>query len=662
MNEKEFILKGNEYKRYIESCISKINELVKKNEPIRFFNDRLGLLYLASAKVEACQQLYLQYTQENQRYEPRNVVDFDYETSSYANRFYIAIENMLNYYFINKKVKGLSNIEPKMLIDLAKLQKSMMYIAARWYTERQMNVWDDNKPLNKRKLPPRLPLLHDVMPCFDRLLAVKMGIFFEDGFNPKRLVVCVPPSSGKTYEANVYTNLMLSHHQIRYKETGIIRMTNNAENAYNYGSQVYKMMVDENYAKIFPEFLKYRSSTGKLKAFLYESREKYLLKDCSPECSDSMFLFGEGAGINGKRALLGAVIDDLSDGQETMDNDDIHKKITDKVMSDVLDRSDDDDCPIVIMGTMYNENDVQNSFINMWDKKGLIQHPTLKNVRYTPDGKCAICLVDVEDGYGNSVAPDLYTNEKLQEKRDYFLTRGKPYVYNLIYRQKRDSREPKTFADETLQHYKWGKLPKDLEPFSLAMMDLTRKTGNDYFANPYFRYCPSDGLYYWTDVVFEQKSLGIVDDPKNEFRDKVCQKIIQNKTVECCIENNVSNTTGSLLRDNCKNMGYSKCKFRERYTSARKKGSTKTQRILNMEETIKNYIVFPDKSTIPPANPMYLAMDQLNNWNSKDNSRNNHDDIPDAMAMFAEEFIFRRSNLGQIGGVDIDKMNNYKLF
>lgn len=657
MDKQEFDTECKKCTQYIQKCINSINELVKKNQPIRFFNDRLTLLIAASKKTQDAQQLYLDYAYENPNKDLKDVIRFDYTVSYYANRLYRALDNLLEYYIQNRESKKMDFMKPTTLLDANALMQKMMYISARWYSERQMNVWDWDKPLNKKKLPPRLPLLRDVMPCFDRVLAVKMGIEFKDGFNPKRLIVCVPPSSGKTYEANIYTDQMLAHHFIRFAETGIIRMTNNAENAYNYGSQVYKMMTDDKFVKIFPELAVYRTAGGKIKLFSNESREKYLLKDCNPECTDSMFLFGRDAGINGKRSLLGAIIDDLSDGQTTMDNDDIHKKMTDKVMSDVLDRSDDDDCPIIIMGTMYNEFDVQNAFINMWERRELIQHPEYKNVRYTKDGKCAICLVDVEDEEGNSIAPDLYTNEKLQEKKEHFVSTGKPYVYNLIYRQKKDSREPKTFADETLMHYTWGELPEGLDKFSLSMIDLTRKNGNDYFANPYLRYNPDDGLYYLVDTIFEQKSLGLVNDPKNEFRDKVCRKLIFNNTVECCIENNTSNTTGTLLKERCKELGYIGCKFRERFTTKRQNATGgKVQRIMNMEETIKNYIVFPDKSTIPVGHPLFQAMEQLNNWNSKDNSRNNHDDFPDVLAMFADEFIFKRSTIAQIAGMEKSRL------
>lgn len=658
MDKRQFEQESNKSIEYIDKCISAINELVKKNDPIRFFNDRLKLLIAACKKTMDAQAVYLEYSKQKSQIEISDIIAFDYKVSSYANRLYIATQNILEYYFQNREVAKLDFIQPSVLMDIVNMSEQMMYIAARWFTERQMNVWDYKKPFNKMKLPQRLPLLHDVMPCFDRILAVKMGIKFKDGFNPVKLVVCLPPSSGKTYVANVYTDLMLSHHKIRYNETGMIRMTNNAENAYDYGSQVYNMMTDEKFLNIFPEFSPYKTASGKNKIFKFESREKYLIKDCNPECSDSIFMFGWEARINGKRAQLGSVLDDMSGGQGEMDNDDLHKKITDKVMSDVDDRSENETAPFIVMGTMYNENDTQNYFISKWEKEGLIQHPELKSVKYTKDGTCAIVLVDVEDAEGHSVAPLLYSDKKLQDKKDYFLSRQKPYVYNLIYRQKRDSREPKTFADDTLMHYDWKLKPEGLNDYGLCMMDLTRKTGNDFFASIYVKYCNEDGLYYLVDATFLQKSLGLVNDPKNEFRDNVCNKLILNNTVECCVENNTSNTTGTLLKERIKELGYTGvCKFRERYTTKRQNSSGgKVQRILNMEETIKNYIVFPDKSTIPVGNQLYKFMEQLNDWDSKNTSRNNHDDAPDVLAMFAEEFIFKRSTIAEISGVSKSKL------
>jgi hypothetical protein len=298
---------------------------------------------------------------------------------------------------------------------------------------------------------------------------------------------------------------------------------------------------------------------------------------------------------------------------------------------------------------MYNQYDTQNSFIDRWEKKGLKKLKNFKFIRVTPDGKCFTCLVDIEDMQGNSIAPELYTNEKLIEKRAYFENRGKPYVYNLIYRQKRDSREPKTFDLQYLDTYDARFPCKTLDTCSLTMIDTTRKSGNDFFAMPIFKYNNASGKYRLFDCIFDQKSLGIIDDPKNAFAKVVCNKIIERKVIECCLESNTSNTTSALLKSLCGTLGYKSCKFRDRYTTRKGKNSSKVVRILNMEETIKNYIEFPKPDTLPQAHPLRLYMQYLTNWSSTEGQKKtNPDDAPDSLAMFAEEFIFKKQRKGII--------------
>ena len=591
--------------------------------------------------ISTGQQMYLN---AERNIPTQDIILFDNKLSEYACILYEKIEKMLEFYLNNK----LSNIDIEEIGDFIETRNAVLFISARWNTLQVMRVFDMDRDKSKQKVPRRLPLLVEPCFCYDRVLETALGIMHDDGFNPNRGVTCLPPSSGKTYAANCYTNLMLMHFWLRYGESGLIRMTNNGTNAQNYGDQCAKMIEDKVWIKVFPELHKYVNGKGQLDCWKNRSVEKLLFKDCTPEVSDSVFMFGVEAGINGKRSMLGAVLDDLSNGLDEMDNDERHKMITDKVMSDVMDRSDDDNSPILIQGTMYNQFDTQNSFIDRWEKKGMRKLPRRKFIRVTNDGKCFTCLVDIEDAEGNSIAPDLYTDEKLKEKRQYFEGRGKPYVYNLIYRQKRDSREPKTFDLQYLDTYNYKQNKKaKLDKFAVTMIDTTRRSGNDFFSMPIFRKNLENGKYRLVDCIFEQKSLGIIDDENNVFAKKVCNKIIEDSVVECCVENNTSNTTSALLKAICEKMKYKSCKFRERFTSRKGKNSTKVVRILNMEETIKNYIEFPDPQTLPLAHPLRLYIKYLTEWSSTEGQKKtNPDDAPDSLAMFAEEFIFKKQKKG----------------
>jgi hypothetical protein len=99
----------------------------------------------------------------------------------------------------------------------------------------------------------------------------------------------------------------------------------------------------------------------------------------------------------------------------------------------------------------------------------------------------------------------------------------------------------------------------------------------------------------------------------------------------------------------CGQMGYKSCKFRDRYTSGKGKGSNKVTRILAMEETIKENLEFPNPETLPHGHQLRLFMQYLCNWSSLEGQKKtNPDDAPDCMAMFAEEFIYKKQKLGKI--------------
>ena len=481
----DFEIKTKQAINYIDDCITQIAKFSKTAKSMKTFNEkRMYSALIACSAIEKAQNLYLIEAESKINYNRNQVINYDYTVSQYANRLYAITSNLVSQYK-NSKIDDIKDVSMQDVATLVNYNRKMLYIAARWSTQRLIEIYDLDKPEKNKKLPKRLPILSDALACFDNILCTKLGVKTESNIHLKRLVICMPPSSGKTYAANAYTVLTLCHHHIRFAETGIIRMTNNMDNAKIYGSQVHNMMTDPVFVNVFPEYRKYITADNKNKLFSYESAEQYLLRDCSNECFNSIFMFGWDSGINGKRSLLGSVLDDISDGTNTMDSDDFHKKQTAKVMTDVTDRNDSDDCPIIIMGTMYNENDVQNTFIDMWERN-LEPHPYLRNVQVTKDGTCGVCLIDIENESGNSIAPELYPDSLLQCKKEFCARTGKMYMYNLIYRQKRDSREPKTFALNTLKQY--TSLPKTLSKTSKSFIDTTRKNGSDYFAQPFCYY------------------------------------------------------------------------------------------------------------------------------------------------------------------------------
>ena len=204
-------------------------------------------------------------------------------------------------------------------------------------------------------------------------------------------------------------------------------------------------------------------------------------------------------------------------------------------------------------------------------------------------------------------------------------------------------------------------LPKTLSNTAVAVLDPTRKSGNDYFSMPVFRLETVSSDYYFTNCIYTQKSLGKVSDPHNTFLRRVVRFIIDNKITQFTIENNTSNTLGSFIECELKKEGYNSCKITEIFSTSKKGKETKLQRILSQEATITNNIRFPHKSILKPQSEIALFMDHLTRFDSKENigKKTNPDDAPDSVAMFADKYLFNRTNkLASLTG--IKKSNLFK--
>ena len=69
---------------------------------------------------------------------------------------------------------------------------------------------------------------------------------------------------------------------------------------------------------------------------------------------------------------------------------------------------------------------------------------------------------------------------------------------------------------------------------------------------PVFREDRKSGLSYMVNAIYEQKSLGKLSDPTNKFLKKVVRFLIANNVKELMLENNTSNTIGTLLEQKFK--------------------------------------------------------------------------------------------------------------
>ncbi len=630
-----------DYFEGIDDTIKEINALNKKKNGMETLDKRIGLSIICMSLVEQCQNKLLEYKQYHDvRANVDELINLDFKISEYAGRLYKASDKVVE--FLQKNVENLAkyHIEMKNRLKFLALTKKMLAISARWNIENFIIYSEFDKEDDQKAYPNRKPLLQDVIFYANRMNATKLGIKFDDGIMPKRIIFAVQPNSGKSFVVNVYSVLSLIMHAIYYNTSGILRMSNNGGNACGFSDQIKAMIEDSKIVNVFPELGKY-FATGKPRILEKSTSEEWKLVGLDPRIRASHFARGRDSAINSLRIFVLLAIDDLSDGFDQMNSDEAHQAMTAKYYIDMKSRKETRGIPEFIVGTMFNEFDIPNTLIkDMEDKGELIDCPTNDNVRYSKDFSTIVVQMDCFDSKGRSIAPNLISTEDLKDTQ----SKLKPYEFDLVYRQIRTSRDPRPFDWSNLDTYTDTK-GKDLMPTAKAVVDPTRKSGNDFFSMPIFKYNNKTGKERLVDVIYEQKSLGKVSDPKNEFLFKVCRKIIDNQITNFTIENNTSNTLGSFIEQKLKEMGYNNCKIEEIYTAKVRGQEGKVERIMTQEATIVRNIEFPSPKIIKPQTDMALFMEDLTRFDSKEvSSRKRHDDAPDSLAIFSNKYLFNKQN------------------
>ena len=585
--------------------------------------------------------------EEGQKFDTGKIVEYDYTLCAYAKKLVTITNRIVNSKsIVPTNENGIFGGYAKQFYEL---KSRMMEIAARWDIEELINVYEFDTPPDQRAYNRRKPLLETCIFFANRMAATKMGVRFSDGIMPKRIIFAVQPNAGKSFLVNMYTLLSTIHHFIYLKTSGTLRMSNNAGNAEGFANQIKAMLENPKISSVFPELKKYFKA-AKPKILERTVSDEWKLVDLDPKIRASHFARGREAAINSIRIFVLLAIDDLSDGVEQMNNDTAHQEMSTKYIIDMDSRKDVENLPEFIAGTMFNEFDVPNTLIKKLEDAGdLVEDANFECTRHTKDYSTVVIAMDCYDSKGTSRAPLLISTEKLRDKQNDL----KPYEFDLVYRQMRASREPRAFDYGNLLLYK--ELPKNLSETSIAILDPTRRSGRDYFALPVFRYNPDNDKYYFVDCIYEQKSLGKVYDPKNEFLKKVVDFLVKNKVTRFIIENNTSNTLGLVFDEQLKARGYTGCKIEEKYTTKVGSSSSKMQRIVDQEATITSNIYFPDKNVFPVRHPMSLFMLNFTSTDTKMevSSKDRHDDAPDSIAMFSKHCLYNRSTrLSKIKSID----------
>lgn len=650
-------MKENELFENQDEIIDELTDIVKTLDTLRKhyspngskFEKMVKVVLLGFAFVERAFQALMNYKEFNKaNSRVHETVNLDYKISFFANILYSHAKEQFNFGINFRKVSDKQKFaewREKLFI----CSKKLLYIAARWDLEKMIEVYEFDMPQEKRPYEKRKPLLSAAAFYLNKMNAVKMGVEFKDDIKPKRIIFAVEPNGGKSFLGNYYSVMSSILHWLYYSTSGVLRISNEKDNATGFNLQIRGIHENEKIKLIFPELEKYFVG-NKCKIFEKEAVEEMKYADLDARIRASFFALSIYGSFPSKRAFVAIITDDISNGVKEMNNDEIHKQQGTIIKADVLARKESEDIPEIYLGTFYNENCIQIEIIDELERSGLLkQDKRFPYVRHTEHYNTVVITVDCFNEKGESLAPDLISTQKLVEIQNGL----KEYEFDLIYRQKKASRTPRIFSYENIMTY--DVLPvEDLEKTAHASLDPTRKSGNDWFSMPVFRYNKKDGFYYLTDAIFEQSSLGINSDPKNLFLSKIVNFIINNSIVDLIIENNTSNTIGTLIQDKLRALYYDSLKIEEVFAAKSKGKESKLQRILSQEATICSNIKFPSVLAQKRGSALYNFMYYFTRFDSKENigKSTNPDDAPDSVATFSDKRLFCRKNrLTQIAGV-----------
>lgn len=311
------------------------------------------------------------------------------------------------------------------------------------------------------------------------------------------------------------------------------------------------------------------------------------------------------------RAANWQYLDDPVDGIETALNRDRLDKLWQTVYTDFFQRSIGNQVKRLMIGTRWSVADplgrLEDYYAN--DPGALfIREPVLDENDES--------RFDYPHGLGYTTAA-LHTQRELMDEPSWLA----------LYQQQPIEREGQLYDPSELRRY--FDLP-DKQPDNILAICDTKEQGSDYCVCPVF-------YQYGTDYYMETV---ICDNGKVEVLEERIAALLKDKAVrQCRIE---SNRGGTIFAQNVQN------RLKElggmTSISTRWTQSNKETRIQSMSGIVKAHVLFKDESLY--TKEYREAMNQLCTYSMMGKSK--HDDVPDAMAMFADWQMTDRTNIATI--------------
>lgn len=438
----------------------------------------------------------------------------------------------------------------------------------------------------------------------------------ELAFNPNLhyVVVCYPPSIGKSYIATLWEAWAFG----MSIDNSFIRLSYSEELVLGFSRTVKDYLINPNFIQIFPEYAKYKGNP-----FAVEKASDWKIKNSNVPKSNLISRTRDGA-TTGERANFAIIFDDMTKGAEEANDEKTHRNIYNKWNTEWWNRRDGERCKFLFVGTQWCPEDILNKIIDDRKKINPLRETDSPYVMRNED--TIVIRVPLFDADGKTTCPEVYPQEVAEQIKET----TDPFLFSCVYQQDPIAPTGRSFAWENLLTY--VDPPDDLEPFCMAALDPKRK-GKD---NINLFICKPDGhgKHYLWDAIFNQK-------PMDSQYDDIINKIILHNITFLFLENNTDTSLKPLLDKMLAERGVDFCHIEEKFTS----GKSKETRIKDYEWTILTHIVFKDKSIVKPNTDIGRLMENITRYSF--DYPNKFDDGPDGASMYGKEIIMKKSLLSK---------------
>lgn len=389
---------------------------------------------------------------------------------------------------------------------------------------------------------------------------------------------------------------------------------------------IVEIMKNPRFAEVFPKFSKYLEEITDKKGNTIKTLSDNMFSTCrikdgeltlaDSEKAMNLKVISKDVHIDGVRVRY-LFLDDICRSADA-GNMKQHQKDIDMYWKSWWRRNyNTRDFYIVIGCTAYSIFDIASSLIAYYSKGKMKKTAVNKYTYSSMDDSCIfIKIPKIDEDLDRSTYPQKFPYEdaiQLKE-RDY-------KTFMAMEQQQPLPPDNSPFYIDNLQSYEI--IPEDgRSEFCWAALD-TARIGFDYNSMPIF--CKVGDKFYLKDCLY-------LNEPMDTMYEKIVDKIAQHKITKLVVEKNIDVSLRALLTKLLQERGINYCEIIEVYATIKKE-----EKIYNMEQTIKNFIVFP-------ANGLYSYVSQMGKFMNDVYSfsyihKNEHDDSIDSVATFCQRMI-----------------------